>query len=436
MARPRKNCPSERDRAIYTSVRLLAHSQEAVGRQHGVTQGRVSQIVARVAAHYAREAPEMLGQADEAARRRLADEEYRLRLDMAFASAHAAFEDSARPLVTQRDKTTTTTKGGEATSCVKVEEKVERGQRRDTGAVREMRRVARERWELDAGARRAEPDRPASTAEPDSSRQEQPTWRDKLPQNIVWPEHADAHAAEDPFSNEAQKQMGADFAVSQLDEVCRGAKTLDQAEVYNVDSGRWQTCIPPSYYKKNADGISFTVADWVREQVPPERLPGPDHQPVMTVHDVANWKEWHHAGLEERNRLLADCQARREAWRARDGKRASVAECERASVAECERASVTECESMSVTECESASVAECERASVTGSTPSHSQTLAPSHAHTLAPPRAAPPRQSSRFEAILNSPRSKRMRPRQRRRLEALAARLRAARAASGLEMS
>src|SRR5688572_15734647 len=102
--------PSQRDRAIFNCVRGNGHSQESVGRQYGLTQARVSQIVKRVTAWLAVESPAMLVLADEAKERRVAEAEYRLRLDVAYANASAAFEDSTRPLVTTRTKTTVTTK--------------------------------------------------------------------------------------------------------------------------------------------------------------------------------------------------------------------------------------------------------------------------------------------------------------------------------------
>jgi hypothetical protein len=198
-----------------------------------------------------------------------------------------------------------------------------------------------------------------------------------------------------------------------------GVRSLEYVESCNFGCAKTDGYIYPSYYEKNADNITFSVADWVRRVVPAERLPGPDRQPMFTVHDIPDWDTW--LNPAEWDPVENACEARWRVWKARvQGSGFGVQE--------------GEWESARVTEWESARVTEYESASVTGSTnvPSHSPTLTPSHAQTLAPPTAAPPRQSSRFEAILNSPRSKRMRPRQRRRLEALAARLRAAREASG----
>jgi hypothetical protein len=159
---------------------------------------------------------------------------------------------------------------------------------------------------------------------------------------------------------------------------------LDYVESCNFGCAKTDGYIYPSYYEKNADNNTFSVADWVRGVVPAERLPGPDRQPIFTVHDIPDWDTW--LNPAEWDPVENACEARWRVW-----KRGPMVPIGPA-------------------------------AGLTVDSQVMSDRGRSDHIR----------RQSSRFEAILNSPRSKRMRPRQRRRLEALAARLRAARAASG----
>jgi hypothetical protein len=69
-------------------------------------------------------------------------------------------------------------------------------------------------------------------------------------------------------------------------------RSLDEAEACNFGCAKTDGYIYPSYYEKNADNITFSVADWVRRVLPAERLPPADRQPMFTVHDIPDWDGW------------------------------------------------------------------------------------------------------------------------------------------------
>jgi hypothetical protein len=113
----------------------------------------------------------------------------------------------------------------------------------------------------------------------------------------------------------------------------------------------------PSYYEKNADGITFQVAPWVGKYLSPEHLHGPEWQPVFTCHDITDWKAWCGGGDSLWNTVSAACLERWESWRAKVGLdprrgdpwihgsgfwvrpgKGRVAECEGARVRGCESA--------------------------------------------------------------------------------------------------
>ena len=109
---------------------------------------------------------------------------------------------------------------------------------------------------------------------------------------------------------------GRQSAVSRLELVAGGGLSLEEAERWSYEEAKSSGLVYPSYYEKNADGISFRVAEWVRAMLPAEQVPPSDRQPSHTVHDIADWQAWCGGGPAVWDPVDAACVARWEAWQA------------------------------------------------------------------------------------------------------------------------
>jgi hypothetical protein len=261
-------------------VRIERRGQEEIAREHGISQPRVSRIVRRMAAWYAEHSPEVLELADLAARGRLAEVEFRAQTEQNLTEAISALRRSQEPLVTKKERKTTTKEQGEVVREVIVEETTTRQQPVSTRAITLAGKFARELWELAGGLgargsglgeRRRGEERESGRAG-DATADHSPTHHSPNEEDV-----------DDRLKDyERRQREGRKSAVRWLESVCRGSVTLEEAEHLNYCGAINTGWIYPSYYEKNADGMTFKVAAWVRDHVPPERLHGPERQPVWT----------------------------------------------------------------------------------------------------------------------------------------------------------
>ena len=308
--------PSERNRKIWKAVRVERRDQEEVAREHQISQPRVSQIVRRMAAWYAEHSPEVNELADLAARGRLAEVEYRGQVEHCLSEAMSALRRSQQPLVTKKERRTKTIEADEVVREVVVEETVTRQQPVSTRAISLVGKHARELWELAGGGAvmggsAAADASPATPSAPPSEALPEP----QMPLK-GWVRDEDAN---DPIKDyEIRMGIGRRTAIERLGLVRDRILTLDEAEYWSYQGAMSSGDVYPSYYEKNADGITFKVADWVREYLAPEVLHGPEWQPVFTCHDIADWNAWC-GGQALWQQVGEACRARWEAWRVGQG---------------------------------------------------------------------------------------------------------------------
>jgi hypothetical protein len=259
---------SPRDFCIYREVVIERLTQEDVARRYKVSQGRVSQIVARVQQALDEVQPpedEALAAAREARREA---RECRERHEHYLTLAAEGYRQSSQPLVTVR----TRQRGGEE----EFQETTERPQKAN---VQFLKLMVKLNGEMEAGVQGSgfgvQGRKPAGGGRKEEA---------KTPPEPKFQSPPGYPANRDPVA------QGKHSATERLSSIRAFGASLADVEVLNFICGQTDGCVYPSYFEKSDESINgVRVADWVREHVPDELLPHGEDVWLPVEHSLADF---------------------------------------------------------------------------------------------------------------------------------------------------
>ena len=300
---------STRDFLIYTHVRLWLVEQKDVARAFGLTQPRVSQIVARVGRELDAVDPAAVAQLA-AARDRLDKRwECRLRRKWEMERAMIDYEESGHSLETVKRRT-------DGNGNLVYTETTIRPSHRNHQALKTIIRLNNE---IEAEAALPPPPLPEEALTVAARASMLAQVRDEA-QTAKLAEEARALAAAKARREEQERSLAehrqiyatpqsrGDYQAREvLKRVAAGELTLADGETYNNQMRISTAADYPSYYEKcpaNINGVK--VAEWVKTIVPNERLPQGDDVWLPVYHCLKDWPDEDRKIEPHKTRILVD----------------------------------------------------------------------------------------------------------------------------------
>ena len=287
-----------RDQTIYDEVVVWKHRQIDVAAKLGLTQARVSQIVARMSRLKAEQAQELGQPLGQPSPRLVEQQAHRSRLEELVPVLRRQLHAADAPL-----KTVKTRKDGEG-NIVFVEETV-REVKPNMQVVKVLLSASRELVELSSvpplspedEAAAIERGRKLTRLQEETEIEDLETkaaaqaevrkGREELKEAQMRAEMGNPKWDEDLSTPE---RWGYYFARKRLEEVADGRLSLADAEVMNQHASRSNEAVYPSYFEicdENINGVR--VAKWVRDLVPQPSLPTDDEAFLPCCHNLKEW---------------------------------------------------------------------------------------------------------------------------------------------------